>query len=204
MKIKLSTSLLGLAVVFLSVVGCAQLGNLPGGSKSGGSAAVSAESLIEGYVKGSKLVISAQRKLNDALGLKGEIEKLGLKVENLGSNPTDSDIEDVSTFYDVSIKNQTEKYNDKSLKLAPASKEKFSAGLVNLVQGLIQYKSVASDATKYQPSATSIGGAAATAVNIAKLIPGDLSNLQNTLAAAIKFAQSNGIDVPKDATSALP
>lgn len=179
------------------------LGSLVGGSSASSQSSVTPEIIVKEYALGSKSVLAGHQNMLTALGFKEKAAAAALLVKKVTGDPnTSADDENISFITD-SAKLIQEKLNDKDLNLTAQGKKEFSKSMLNLGKGLIAYKAMASDVSKFKPGMSSIGGAAGAAVSIVKAVPEDTNNLYSLLSNVVKFAQDNKIPVPQDTTKAL-
>lgn len=205
MKQQIIKSIIGIAAICFAGAASAQFGGLGaalggGGSKGGG---VTAETLVKGYVSGTKNVLSADSKFLSALGLKDQAANAELQAKNLTEGATASNLEDAAKIQTENSKAIAAQLDGKKVQLDAEGKKNFTLGLVDLAKGIKDYSGVSSDMSGFKPSLTSIGGAAGAAMYIVKSLPDTTINLMSTLKRAVDFAKENKIEVPKEATSLL-
>lgn len=203
MSRKILGAVLALAVTALSAPTYAQLGGL-GNALGGGGSSVSADSLVKSYVGGTQQVMSADVSFLKALGLKEQAEKAELSAKNLTTGPTVATIQDTERVQTENSKALETAMGGNKVTLSADSKKTYAQGLVDLVKGIKSYTGMAGDVKGFKPSVTSLGSGAAAAAYVVKSLPGNLSNLKNTLKRTVDFAKENKIDIPADATSLLP
>ncbi|MDB5814997.1 MAG: hypothetical protein JWN23_2114 [Rhodocyclales bacterium] len=176
------------------------LSKLAGGGDSATS--VSADQVVQKYVGGAQNVMSADKKMLEALGAKDKAAIAELSAKNLTQGATKDSVQDAakvqtdsSKALETAMKNQTSEMDAKS-------KQQFSDGLVDLARGVIQYVGMGTAVTNFKPSLTSIGSSTDSAIFIVKNLPDSIKALGGTLKSAIDFAKTNNIPVPPDATKA--
>ena len=162
MNKKYAVVIVGIVVALASAPSYAQLGGLAnsflGGKESAGKS-VTAESIVEKYVAGSKDVMTADVHFLNALGLKEQAAKEELAAKNLTEGATVSGLEDAAAIQTESSKLLTDKMNEKKVVMDEQSKKTYTKGLLYLAKGMLQYKGLASDVKGYTPGVSSIGTA---------------------------------------------
>lgn len=189
----------------------AQLGNLLGGlggtkSSSGNAGAdlgAQQDSLVRNYVAAGKDVLTANSHFAEALGIKAQAVNAAATSDSLSAK--DIEAQDKAISANAAAVSDAMKAGA-TLKDAE-SKAKYAKGLVSLVSGVVKYKNMTNDA---QGFSSGLSGASLmmlpklqSGVYIVKSLPGNVSNLSNSLKSAIDFAKSNGVEIPADATSLL-
>lgn len=178
-----------------------------GGSKSGGTdlSAIQDQS-IKDYVGASTLLISANKKMGDALGLKDQMAGL----DETASSLKDGTSQDSIKKSEEAISNSTKAISDAISKhptLSAASKAMFGSGLVDMVKGTIGFSTVAKEISAANSAISSaslmelpkLGGL----VSLSKNVPGDVKNYSSALSTALQFAKDNHIPEPKNAADAV-
>lgn len=207
MNRKFCTVAIGLAIAAFSGLANAQfsLPSVPGmGGGSAKTSSVSAESLVKNYVVGTKLVMNSNAKFFAALGLKDKAAEQELQANKLTEGATSSGLEDAAKVQTESSKALADEMNSKQVVFTAEGKKTYALGVLDLVSGIKSYIGMASDVKSFKPSVTSLGASAGAAIYVAKSLPNDITNLKDTLARSIAFAKANKIELPADATSALP
>ncbi len=201
-QIKLVVATAGLVALAVSGTASAQLGGLGklGGGSSSGS--VSSDQIVAEYVAGDRSVLSAQGNMLTAVGLKDEGDKAALESKNLTDGATKDNLEEAGKIQTDSSKALQDKMNDKKVVMDANAKKQFGQGLLDLSKGIILYVNMKKDVSGYKPGISSLGASALSAGYVVKSLPGSIVNLGTTLKAAITFAQSNNIPVPKEASDA--
>lgn len=179
------------------------LGDLGGGGSSA-AAGVTAEQLVEKYIGGSQNVLNAQAKMLFAVGEKDDAAKAKLAAKNLTTGATEAGLKEAQTIQTNGSKAIADKMSGVKIVMDADSKKQFTLGLVDLAKGIKNYIDMSSDVSGFKPSMTSMGSAATSALFIVKSLPDTTKNLLATLKSAVAFAKENKIEVPKEATSALP
>lgn len=185
----------------LSGTAQAQLASLLGGG--GGDSSTSPESIVGTYVEGAKFVLKAQERLLTAIGKKEEAERAGLQADNLTTGATKQDLEDAAKTQTDSSKILEESFKAQGSALDAQSQAIYGQGLGSLGMGVGKYVALVPTLKSFKPSITSFGGATAAAAYVTQTLPTNASNLQSTLASAIDYGKSQGVEIPADATAAL-
>jgi hypothetical protein len=197
-----------IAIITLAtpVVCMAQLGGLLGGGKSSsnsGDLTVQQDSLVRNYIGAGKDVLTANGHLADALGLKAQAVNAAATSDSLAAKDVeaqDKAISDSASSVSEALKGGAQ------LKDAEA-KTKYAKGLLWLASGIKKYLDLRKDAQGF-----SSGLSGASPLQIGKLqagayvvkgLPTSISNLTTVLKNAVEFGKSNGVEIPKDATSVL-
>ena len=117
MNKKYAGILMGMVIALASAPTYAQLGGLANSllGEKGSSKSVTAESIVQKYVDGSKDVMTADVHLLHALGLKEQAAKEELAVKNLTEGATVSGLEDAAAIQTESSKMLAEKMNEKKV-----------------------------------------------------------------------------------------
>ena len=179
----------------------AQFGNLLGGLKGGGS---SPESLVKGYTEGAQMVLKAQERLLTAVGKKEEAAKAALQAENLTKGATEQSLSDAARDQSANSQILQESFNAQGTTMDAQSKVVYAQGLGLLGKGTARYLALVPEARGFKPTIAAVSpGTLQSAAFVAKTLPDNATNLQGTLSAAVKYGQSQGVEVPADATAAL-
>jgi hypothetical protein len=199
-------TVLGLTIATLSMPSFAQFGGLGGalGGGGGGGSSVSADSLVKSYVAGTQQVMSSDASFLKALGMKEQAERVELSAKNLTTGPTSATLEDANKIQTESSKLIGDGMTAQKGALSADSKKDYVRGVVELVKGIKSYAGMTGDVKNFKPGMSSLGSAAGAAMYVVKSLPGSLSNLQETLKRSLAFAKENKIELPADATAALP
>lgn len=189
------------------IVSHAQLGGLFGGAKSSSNSGVDLvgqqDSLVRNYVAAGKEVQVANGHLAGALGIKAQAVDFAATSDSLSAK--DVEAQDKAISADAAAFSEALK-GGATLKDAEA-KATYVKGLVSLAVGVKKYMDLRNDV---QGFSSSLSGASPfqfaklqTGVYVAKSLPTSMTNLTTVLKSAVEFAKSNGVEVPKDATSVL-
>ena len=198
-----------IAVVVLAVpaVSHAQFSGLLASAKSFGNSGpdigAQQDSLVRQYVGAGKDVLVANGHLAEALGIKANAVNAAATSDSLSAK--DIEAQDKAISADAAAVSEALK-GGAALKDAEA-KATFAKGLLSLATGVKKYIGMRSDV---QGFSSSLSGASPlqlpklqAGVYVAKSMPTSVTNLTNVLKSAVQFAKSNGVEVPKDATSLL-
>ena len=188
----------------------AQLGNLLGAAKSvaGGSSVgadvgVQQDQLVRSYVAAGKDVSTANSHLLDALGIKAQAVNAAATSDSLSAK--DIEAQDKAISADTAAVSEALK-SGATLKDTEA-KAKYAQGLLFLATGVKKYANMSKDAQGFTSGLSSVSplqlGKLQSGIYVAKSAPTSVSNLTNVLKSAIDFAKTNGVEIPKDATSLL-
>ena len=185
------------------------LGDLTGGNNSkGGGTDLSATQTqtVNDYVAASTLLLSANGKMSEALGLKEQVAKYKETADSLTAGTS----EDSNKKADEALSNGTQAISDamkNKPQLSAESKAKFTAGLVDLAAGTVGYAKVGKDVSSAQSAISSASPMQlmklGELVYLAKSAPASIKSYSSALSSAISFAKENKIEVPKSATDAL-
>lgn len=185
--------------------GMPSLGGLMGGKQASPSADLGAQQgqLVSTYVAAGKDVLTANRYLAEALGIKAQSINAAATSDSISAK--DIEEQDKAISADASAVSEVLK-SGATLKDAE-SKAKYAQGLLSLAGGLKKYISMRQDAQGFASGLSSVSPLELvklqSAVYIAKSLPTTLTNLTSVLGSAVEFAKSNGVEIPKDATSLL-
>lgn len=204
MKKPFLNKFIGAVLLAASGAAMAQFGGLGNalGGKSGNSSGPSAEQIVSKYIGGTRSVMQADANMLAAFGLKDEADKAAIQAKNLTEGATKDSLEDAGKVQTASSKALEEKLSGKKVEMDAASKKQFAEGLLDLSKGVIQYIGMGKDVAGFKPSVTAIGGAAGSAIYIAKSLPDSVKSLSSTLKMAIDFSKENNIPIPKEANDA--
>jgi hypothetical protein len=202
MKKRLIATVLGLTAASLALPSFAQFGGL--GALGGGGSSVSADSLVKNYVTGTQLVINSDAMLLKALGLKDQSAQAELSAKNLTQGATVGALEEAAKLQTENNKALAEAMSANKVTLSADSKKDYARGVLELVKGIKAYVGMAGDVKGFKPSLASVGSSGSAALFVVKSLPGSLSSLKDTLKRSIAFAKENNVQLPADATAALP
>jgi len=190
---------------------------IPGASSSDTSSAVSQEAIVQSYVDANVLVLSAQKKLVEAFGLKGLAAEIGAEVDSLSSASTQAgkdDFESSTTLSDRAMAEVQAKI-DEGAELTAEGRESYIEGLSLTAQSVIATKDMAEDAKSFNASAKSEISSASmmkkasvtkkfsAGMFVAAELPGFTSRLTSNFGSLMAYAKSADIPIPDDATDAL-
>lgn len=197
------------AILAASPLSHAQFGNLLGSVKSGGGSSAGTDmvaqqdQLVRSYVAAGKDVSTANAHLADALGIKAEV--IDATATSDAVSAKDIEAQDKAISASTAAFSEALK-SGATLKDAEA-KTKYAKGLLFLATGVKKYTGMGKDAQGFTSGLSSVSplqiGKLQSGVYIAKSVPTSLTNLTSVLKSAVDFARSNGVEVPKDATSLL-
>jgi hypothetical protein len=209
-----------LTVVVFSANGFAfGIPKLPGtGSKS--APAVNIEDalsmqndLMKAYTNGVKYNLEANSIMGDALNLKEEAANLKADAQGVdGTNVKDLKAR-VAKTKNATLKIENAMASNKEL--SSEAKKKVAKSFIPLAASLVSYKVAADKSVSALENAKSvIENAPMTEklsakskldpiLTIAPSVPGDLADVLSMTNNYVKFAKSNGIEVPKDLSAAL-
>ncbi len=185
----------------------AQLAGLLGGAKSSGNSGADLgaqqDSLVRNYVAAGKQVLVANGHLAEALGIKAQAVNAAATSDSLSAK--DVEAQDKAISVDAAAVAEALK-GGAALKDAEA-KSTYAKGLLSLATGVKKYVDMRKDV---QGFSSSLSGASPlqlpklqAGAYVAKNLPTSMTNLTNVLKSAVEFGKSNGVEIPKDATSLL-
>jgi hypothetical protein len=164
---------------------------------------VQQDSLVRGYVAAGGNVATANGHLAEALGIKAQALDKSVTADALSAK--DVEAQDKAVSASANAVSEAIK-SGATLKDAQA-KVKYAEGLVWLATGLKKYSSLRNEA---QGFANGLSGTSPLQLTkfqagayVVKSLPTGITNLASVLKTAVDFARSNGVEVPKDATSVL-
>lgn len=184
------------------------LGGLMGGSSKSSGVDLSATQTqtVNDYVAASKLLLSSDSKMSDALGLKDKVAGYKETSDSLTAGTSTDSIKKADEAISSGTENIANAMKNKP-ELSAESKVKFTAGLVDLAAGTVSFSKVAKDVSSAQSAITGASPMElmklGELVYLAKSVPGNLKNYASALSSAIAFAKTNKIEIPKSATDAL-
>lgn len=197
------------AVIALAApaVSMAQLGGLLGGSKAAGNAGADVgaqqDSLVRSYVAAGKDVLTANGHLAAALGIKAQAVDAAATSDALSLKSVEANDKAIST--DAAAISTALK-SGAALKDGEA-KVTYAKGLLSLAMGVKKYMSLGKDAQGFSSSLSGVSplqmGKLQSGIYVAKNLPTSVTNLTDVLKNAVEFGKSNGVEIPKDATSLL-
>lgn len=206
MKKKL-LAVVAVAALAAPAVSMAQLGGLLGGGKSSsassGDLTGQQETLVRNYVAAGKDVLTANGHLADALDIKAKVVNANATSDSLAAK--DVEAQDKAISADAAALSEAIK-SGATLKDSEA-KAKYAKGLLSLATGVKKYLDLRKDA---QGFASGLSGASPLQIGklqagayVAKNLPTSVTNVTTVLKNAVEFGKSNGVEIPKDATSLL-
>jgi hypothetical protein len=200
-------------ILALSAPSFAQFGNIGGalgnltGAKSGSNAGADVggqqDQLVRSYVSAGKEVLTANGQIASALGIKAQAVNAAATSDTLSASEIEA--QDKAISADSASISEALK-SGASLKDAEA-KAKYSQGLISLTKGVKKYVDMGKDAKGFATGMAGVSplqlGKLQSGMYIVQNLPGSVGNLSGVLKSAIDFARTNGVEVPKDATSLL-
>lgn len=208
-KIAFST-IVAAAMISMSAIGVAHAFTIPGMGNSSNAAPAAdltgqQTALISTYNKANQQVFGANVTLSQALGLKNQAEALKASAKSLTEGSTQDSLASSSVAISENTTAITEKLKENP-QLDKASKALYAKGLASLVGGVKQYLGMTKNVSDMSSGLSANPMAVAKlqpAVTVVKDFPKSMTQLKDTLTAAISFAKTNNIPVPADATSVL-
>lgn len=185
----------------------AQLGNLLGGktagSASGAELGAQQDQLVKNYLGAGKEVLVASGHMSQALGLKAQAVNAAATSDSLSAK--DVEAQDKAISAEAEAVSEAMK-KGVTLKDAEA-KATYAKGLASLAIGVKKYMALRGDAQSFTSGLSGANplqlGKLQAGAYVAKTLPTSVSNVTKVLKSAVDFAKSNGVAVPKDATSLL-
>lgn len=205
------TLALSLAAVLLvtAPLSHAQFGNLlgavKGGSASSGGTDLSGQQdqLTRSYVAAGKEVVTANGHLFAALGINAQSVNASATADSLSAK--DIEAQDKAISADAAALSEALK-SGATLKDGEA-KTRYAQGLLHLALGVKKYTNMSKDVQGFSSSVASASPlqlpGLQSGIYVVKSLPTNVSNLGTVLKSAVEFARSNGVEVPKDATSLI-
>lgn len=197
------------AILSITPLSHAQFGNLLGSAKSGSSSSANADmgaqqdQLVRTYVAAGKDVLTANSHLAEALGIKAQVIDATATSDSLSAK----DIEAQDKAISASTAELSEALKSGATLKDTQAKTKYAQGLLFLATGVKKYTNMGKDAQSFTSGLSGVSplqiSKFQSGVYIAKGVPTSVSNLTSVLKSAVDFAKSNGVDIPKDATSLL-
>lgn len=189
----------------------AQFGNMLGAAKSltgsqsssGTELSSQQDQLVRSFVAANKDISTSNVHMADALGIKLEVINAEATSDAFSAKQIDENSKAVSAGT-ASIVEALKA--GATLKDAEA-KKKYAQGLFFLATGIKKYMGMSKDAQGFTSSLSSASplqlGKLESGIYVAKNVPSSLTSMTNVLKTAVEFAKSNGVEIPKDATSLL-
>lgn len=189
----------------------AQFGNLlsaaklpsSSGNSAGADVGAQQDSLVRSYLAAGNDVSVANRHLSDALGIKTSAVNDAATSGSLSAN----DIAEKDKAISENAAKVSEGLKAGATLKDNAAKATFAKGILSLATGVKKYADMRNDV---QGFSSSLSGASPmqlpklqAGVYVAKNMPTSLANLTTVLKSAVEFGKSNGVEIPKDATSLL-
>ena len=183
------------------------LGNLTGVKSAGGSASadigVQQDQLVRSYVAAGKDVVNANGHIASALGIKAQAVNATATSDTLSA----SEIEAQDKAISVESAAISEALKSGATLKDSEAKTKYAQGLLSLAKGMKKYVDMGKDTKGFASGMSGVSpfqlGKLQSGMYIVQNLPGNVSNLSGVLKSAVDFAISNGVEVPKDATSLL-
>ena len=189
--------------------------------KSGGGASqadveVQQEKLVKSFVASQENLLQAQSLVADALGLKGEKEKLDAERKALGSGSADKKSLKRSVGLSEDVQKDIQERMDKGEALSDSGKKLIAQSLIPYsksvagVAGMVNDAKSLADGIQGQVKAAGMMGAMKVkktfdvGLYIAPKVPGLAAGMTKQLASIVKFAKKNGVDIPSEATDLIP
>lgn len=190
---------LGIALVLGSAAAYAQLGN-GGTTYSGVGAGGGAGPMMEQFVAVSQSVMAADAGMLAALGMQAEADKAGTQVSALRTDSTPGGFE-------AAVKAQTataailERALGAGGVVPDQAKAGFTAAVDAIAAGIRRYAALSGTLPEMKKQLRLAGGDARSALYVTRVIPGALSELRQTLKAALAFSRANNIPVSEEAAA---
>ena len=201
-----SVAAIGLGTPFVSH---AQLGGMFGGSKSGASNSGGVDlgsqqdAMVRSYVAAGRDIVSANESFSQALGIKAQAINAAATSDSISAK--DVEAQDKAISADAAAVAEALK-SGAQLKDAEA-KANYAKGLVFMVSGVKKYMEMTKDVQNFSSGLSSASplqmGKLAAGAYVVKTFPTSVTNMTTVLKSAIEFGKSNGVEIPKDATSLL-
>lgn len=209
----IATAVLVLAAPTLSSAQFGNIGgaltNLTGSKSSGASASASADvsvqqdQLVRGYVSAGREVLTANGYMASALGIKAQAINSSATSDTLSASQIEA--QDKAISADSAALSEAMK-SGATLKDSEA-KAKYAQGLLSLTKGVKKYVDMGKDTKGFASGMSGVSplqlGKLQSGMYIVQNLPGNVTNLSSVLKSAVDFARTNGVEVPKDATSLL-
>lgn len=184
------------------------LSGLMGGKSSGNNASTDMgaqqDSLVRTYVAANNDVWTANVRMTKALNLNTDAINKAETAKTFSG--TDTEAQATALSESAAALSEAQKHGA-TLKDAEA-KTKYAQGVVSLAMGVKKYMDMSKEAQSFASGMSSVSplqmGKLQSGVYIAKSLPGNVSNLTDTLKNAIQFAKDNNVDLKSnDPTGAL-
>ncbi|UCU95204.1 hypothetical protein [Hydrogenophaga taeniospiralis] len=207
MKKRSFLSLCAIAVTVPSV-SHAQLSNLlsipkllGGGSSNGADLTTQQTSLVRNYVAAGKDVMQANTHLAEALGVQAAMVNAKATSDSLSA----SEIEEQDKAISANAAAISEALKSNAKLKDTEAKTTYAKGLLVLAQGVKKYVGMNKDVGGMSSSLSSASPMQLMnlqpSVYVVKNLPASITNVSDALRNAINFAQSNGVEIPKDVAS---
>lgn len=200
------------ALLAASPLSHAQFGNLlnsaksavgGSGSNAGADMGAQQDQLVRTYMAAGKDVLTANAHMAAALGINAQVVDATATSDSVSAK----DIEAQDKAISATSAELSEKLKSGATLKDAEAKTKYAQGLLFLATGVKKYTNMGKDAQSFTSGVSGISplqiGKFQSGLYIAKGVPTSLSNLTSVLKSAVDFAKSNGVDIPKDATSLL-
>ena len=180
-----------------------------GGGGGGANLAGNQTQTVADYAAASLLVIAADSKMAQALGMDDQVAALKASADGLKAGTSEDSLKKSDVAVSASTNDIVAKLKSNPT-LDAASKETFGTGLAALATGALMYAKVGkdlADSSSAMSSASPMDLLKLTElVYIAKSAPVNAKNFFDALSAGVTFAKGQNIPVPgnaADATAAL-
>lgn len=207
----IATAILVLAAPALSSAQFGNVGSALGkltGSKSssenaGADSGVQQDQLIRGYVAAGKEVLTANSQIASALGIQAQAVNASATSDTFSA----SEIEAQDKAISANSAAISEALKSGATLKDSQAKAQYAQGLVSLTKGVKKYVDMGKDAKGFASGVSGVSplqlGKLQSGMYIVQNLPSGVSNLSGVLKSAVDFARTNGVEVPKDATSLL-
>lgn len=186
-----------------------------GGGASQADVEVQQQKLVKSFVASQENLLEAQSLVADALGLKGEKEKLDAERKALGSGSADKKSlkrsvglsEDAQDAIDKKME-AGEALSDSGKKLIAKSLVPYAKSVAGVVDMVNDAKTLADGIQGQIKSAGMMGAmkvkkAFDVGLYIAPKVPGLAAGMTKQLTSMVSFAKKNGVKVPKEASDLI-
>lgn len=178
-------------------------GNKPAGANGGADVSVQQDQLVRSYVSAGKEVLTANGQIAGALGIKAQAINAAATSDTLSASEIEA--QDKAISADSAAISEAMK-SGATLKDAQA-KAQYAQGLLSLTKGVKKYMDMSKETKGFASGISGVSplqlGKLQSGMYIVQNLPGSVSNLSSVLKNAVDFARTNGVEVPKDATSLL-
>jgi hypothetical protein len=204
-------TLFAISALALTPIAHAQFGSMPsiggllGDKKTSATANLDAQQgkLVRSYVAAGNDILTANGNLAEALGIKAQSVNAAATSDSISAK--DIEEQDKAISADAIAVSTALKSGAKLMD--NESKAKYAKGLVFLASGLKKYIDMRQDAQGFASGMSSASPLEVvklqSAAYIVKSLPTTVTNLTSVFSSAVEFAKSNGVEIPKDATSLL-